>query len=254
MGAKNIEMDTQDYKVNKDIEKIAKDVRETPDTSIRMFKRVLPILLMLLLAFSLWAYFHLTTCCKKTEDTTKEQISNTSIPTTTVLDEEAKLAQAKWSQTLGESTELVLPDGSKINVPANGFERKLVDYLQKGCLGDIKSTWFNCDRLLFQSGSANLNNVSLEQINALTTLMNAYPNAKFKVGGYTDNTGDATKNLTLSSERANAVMNAIVNAGVVANRLTAEGYGQKHPVCPNNDSEECKEKNRRVAIRVEQCK
>lgn len=38
--------------------------------------------------------------------------------------------------------------------------------------------------------------------------------------------------------------------GVAKNRLESEGYRPEHLECPANDTEECKAKNRRIAIRV----
>ena len=44
---------------------------------------------------------------------------------------------------------------------------------------------------------------------------------------------------------------ALVAAGVEKGRLEAEGYGQEHPVCPANDTEECKAQNRRIDVNVQ---
>jgi outer membrane protein OmpA-like peptidoglycan-associated protein len=70
-----------------------------------------------------------------------------------------------------------------------------------------------------------------------------------KIGGYTDNAGDDAANLALSTDRARAVMGELINMGVAANRLEAEGYGEAHPVA-SNDTEEGRQQNRRVSVRV----
>jgi len=131
---------------------------------------------------------------------------------------------------------------------------KEVLFLSQGCPGELKANWFNCDRLLFKTGSVELNSASLDQIGDIAALMKAFPDSKFKIGGYTDNTGDVAFNKKLSGDRAAQVLQAIVRNGVSASSLSSEGYGPEHPVCPDNDSEECKAKNRRVAIRIEKCK
>ena len=66
----------------------------------------------------------------------------------------------------------------------------------------------------------------------------------------TDNTRDPKANKALSQKRADAVVTALVAAGVEKRRLEAEGYGQDHPICPANDSEECKAQNRRIDVNV----
>jgi OmpA-OmpF porin, OOP family len=72
---------------------------------------------------------------------------------------------------------------------------------------------------------------------------------RLKIGGYTDNSGDATANVRLSQARADAVSHELVGMGVGAARLEAEGYGSQHPVA-DNATEEGRARNRRVALRA----
>jgi outer membrane protein OmpA-like peptidoglycan-associated protein len=67
------------------------------------------------------------------------------------------------------------------------------------------------------------------------------------VAGHTDNVGTPDANMKLSQERAQAVMAALAQRGVGADRLTAKGYGQTAPVADNR-SEEGRAKNRRVEL------
>jgi outer membrane protein OmpA-like peptidoglycan-associated protein/uncharacterized protein YegP (UPF0339 family) len=184
-----------------------------------------------------------------TNDTLKNIVP--AVPDNT-LDSAAQAAKAKWA-SLGSLIEVKLPDGTSVMVPANGDEKKLIDYLNDGCQGDLKENWFNLDRVLFKTGNAELNEVSREQINNLITIFKAYPNATFKIGGYTDNVGAVAANKKLSGARAATTVNEIVKGGIAATRLASEGYGPENPVCTTDDSEECRAKNRRVAIRVTKC-
>ncbi|MGB3226556.1 MAG: OmpA family protein [Saprospiraceae bacterium] len=137
----------------------------------------------------------------------------------------------------------------ELKLPEKGVELKLLEWLQNTSSVVDKNTWFNFDRILFETGSAQLNAISNEQISNIAGILKAMPNVEFKIGGYTDNTGDTKANIQLSQERANAVMQALIDLGIPSNRLTAEGYGPEHPVADNSTAEG-REQNRRVAIRV----
>src|SRR6185369_5136745 len=103
---------------------------------------------------------------------------------------------------------------------------------------------------VFKTGSSTITDDSHAQLKNLVAIIKAFPNATFKVGGYTDNTGDASKNLALSQKRAEAVAAAILKEGANKQQiLKAEGYGQEHPV-GDNSTAEGRAMNRRVSVRV----
>jgi OOP family OmpA-OmpF porin len=73
---------------------------------------------------------------------------------------------------------------------------------------------------------------------------------KISIEGHASAEGDAKRNKTLSDERAKAVMNHLVTKeGVEAGRMVAKGWGVEKPIAPN-DTEENREKNRRVEFLV----
>lgn len=72
---------------------------------------------------------------------------------------------------------------------------------------------------------------------------------KLEVGGHTDNKGDAAGNEKLSANRAKAVMDYLVKAGVSKDALIAKGYGSTKPVA-SNDTDEGRFKNRRIEFSV----
>jgi K(+)-stimulated pyrophosphate-energized sodium pump len=111
------------------------------------------------------------------------------------------------------------------------------------------ATWFDFDRLLFDTGSATLRPESQEQLQNVAAILKANPNVHLKIGGYTDNVGSADQNLTLSDERATNVMHELVRMGVAPNALEAKGYGQEHPVA-DNSTEEGRALNRRISMLV----
>ena len=113
-----------------------------------------------------------------------------------------------------------------------------------------KAKWFTIENLYFQTGSSDLKTGSEEQLSNLAEILNAYPNSKVRLGGYTDNTGSEEGNLKLSNLRAQAAKLKLLEMGIAADRVDAEGYGSQHPVCAANDADECKAQNRRIDVRV----
>jgi outer membrane protein OmpA-like peptidoglycan-associated protein len=157
-------------------------------------------------------------------------------------------ANAAWA-ALGEMTRMKLPDGTELYAPANGVESKLIAYLNDPNSTVSEDKWFDFDRLLFDTGKATLQPASQEQVNNIGAILKAYPKVKIRLGGYTDNTGDAAANVTLSDARANGVMAELAKLGTDAGRMSAKGYGEEHPVA-DNATEEGRAKNRRISSRV----
>jgi len=135
-----------------------------------------------------------------------------------------------------------------IAASGNPVETSLLDFIKSDKKTD-KETWFDFDRLLFETASAKLEPQSEEQLENVAEILKAYPAVSIKLGGYTDNTGDAAANLKLSSERAQSVKKELSDLGIANSRLESEGYGEEHPVA-SNDTEEGRAQNRRISIRV----
>jgi outer membrane protein OmpA-like peptidoglycan-associated protein len=170
------------------------------------------------------------------------------------LDTAASRAAAAASGAVASATDWVkhtLPGGVELNAPPEGIEHRLVRFVDDRNAAVNDTTWFEFDRLTFETGSATLRPESRDQLQNVASILRAYPNVHVKIGGYTDNTGNAGTNIRLSQDRADAVRRELEVLGISPTRLEAEGYGAQHPVAENT-SEEGRAKNRRIALRVTQ--
>ena len=157
-------------------------------------------------------------------------------------------AKSMWA-ALGEFFKRKLPNGVELDIPKMGVENKLIDFIEDASKPVDKTTWFDFDRLLFDTAKATLQPASQAQLADIANIFKAYPKVKAKVGGYTDNVGGKAMNQKLSEERATNVRAELLKLGVEADRLTAEGYGEEHPVA-DNTTEEGRQKNRRISMRI----
>ena len=97
----------------------------------------------------------------------------------------------------------------------------------------------------FATGSSELTPESEKMLLRVLNTLNAYPEMKVEIIGYTDNIGSATNNQRLSQKRANSVRYWILNKGVDPTRVFAKGYGEQNPIA-DNKTEEGRRLNRRI--------
>lgn len=113
------------------------------------------------------------------------------------------------------------------------------------------------DRVLFDTGKAELKQEGAEVLFRIANILTNYPNRLIHVIGHTDNipirAGANTKyptNWELSTGRALAAVRYLVEkANVDPHRLAAVGYGEYHPIA-DNTTEEGRARNRRIALVV----
>lgn len=97
----------------------------------------------------------------------------------------------------------------------------------------------------FEFNSAVLRDTSKVALEMVAELMFKHPDLKLMVFGYTCDIGSDEYNLWLSQKRTDAVKDFLVSVGVFGEFIKAKGYGEAHPLVPN-DSEENRKQNRRV--------
>ncbi|MCB0516368.1 MAG: OmpA family protein [Chitinophagales bacterium] len=236
---------------------VGQAANQTAKAGSSMFGKLLPLLLLLLLGFLAFYFWRgcgddIKEAGNKTIETTTNAVENTTSAVTNAVSEganaAANAATSAWA-ALGEFFKKTLPNGVELNIPEKGIENNLITFIEDKSKPADKTSWFNFDRILFETGKNTLTPESQEQVKNIAEILKAYPNVNIKLGGYTDNTGDPKVNMVLSQTRAETVMRNLVALGIDAKRLAAEGYGDQHPVA-SNDTEEGRAQNRRIAILV----
>jgi outer membrane protein OmpA-like peptidoglycan-associated protein len=102
----------------------------------------------------------------------------------------------------------------------------------------------------FEYDSATIKAESHSLLDEVVTILKDNPRVeKLDIVGYTSSEGSKAHNEKLSTDRAAAVQNYLVDHGVESSRLTSQGKGPADPVA-SNDTEEGKVANRRVEFHV----
>ena len=86
-------------------------------------------------------------------------------------------------------------------------------------------------------------------IDKAAAILDECKDAKIEIGGHTDNFAPEAYNQLLSQRRANAVMKALIKAGIAEARLSAKGFGETKPLA-NNETPEGRSINRRIEMLV----
>ena len=99
--------------------------------------------------------------------------------------------------------------------------------------------------VFFETGSSALLDISKVELNRLKTMLENYPNLRIQINGHTDNVGSDEANLNLSTDRAKAVHDFLVEKGINRERLKYKGFGETDPIATNTN-EIGRQKNRRT--------
>lgn len=224
-----------------------KEYNNTPENNNEgggsIWRWLLPLLLALLLGWFLWKQ-----CSKdKATATTSSTVVSDTITTgddTTVIVEENRV-----------DTDIDL-NGTTLKGYADGMEARMIEFLKadgyKNAADDeaLKTVWYDFDHVNFKMGSSTeLEAGSEGQLDNLVAILKAYPDAKIKIGGYTDKTGDEALNKKLSQDRAEYIKKWLTNKGVGAQVLAADGYGSEFATVPAEASDAERAKDRKMAVR-----
>ena len=112
-----------------------------------------------------------------------------------------------------------------------------------------KGEVFIVRNLFFATNKTRILNSSEEALNDLYMYLARNPQVRIRIIGHTDNVGKDAANQKLSEGRANEVMKELIERGIAADRIEAEGRGESQPI-DTNDTEEGRQNNRRVEIEI----
>ncbi len=106
----------------------------------------------------------------------------------------------------------------------------------------LNNVFFDTDKFVLKEESR-------IELDRLVDLMKRNIRVKIEIGGHTDNQGSKEHNVTLSQNRAAAVMKYLTEHGIEKGRLTSAGYGMNKPVA-SNDTETGRALNRRTEFKI----
>lgn len=105
------------------------------------------------------------------------------------------------------------------------------------------------ERILFDTGKAEIKADGTVFVQRVAAILKDKTKANILIEGHTDNVGTPQLNQALSTQRANAVRQALIANGVAAQRIQAQGFGLTKPVA-NNSTADGRQANRRTDIIV----
>ncbi len=105
------------------------------------------------------------------------------------------------------------------------------------------------DNIGFDFAKATLTPASKTELDELADMLFDYPLMRIAIEGHTDNVGHDAFNMTLSDDRAKAVVDYLHDKKIALDRMTWHGFGESKPIVPN-DSDAHRALNRRVEFRV----
>lgn len=143
--------------------------------------------------------------------------------------------------------------GNKMDKQKKELEKQLADAAKVESVTD--SNGLQAIRVTFDSGilfptnGTTLNASSKADLSKFATSLIQNPLTDVRIYGFTDDTGTLAVNQRVSTGRADAVRNYLLNRGVAASRLYAEGLPMTDYVA-SNATAEGRAQNRRVEIYI----
>jgi outer membrane protein OmpA-like peptidoglycan-associated protein len=214
-----------------------------------IWKWLLPLLLLLAAGYFLWKQ------CEKKQTTTTTTVTSDSATTSTTTDT-ATTGTATPVPATAKTDENIDLNGVTLKGYKGGMEDQMISFLKSGGYKNaaddsaLKDKWYDFDHVNFKMGSSTeLEAGSQGQLDNLVAILKAFPDAKIKVGGYTDKTGNEASNVKLSKARAEYIKAALAKAGVGTQVIAADGYGSQFAKVDAKASDAERAADRKMAVR-----
>ncbi|RKG59598.1 DUF937 domain-containing protein [Corallococcus sp. AB011P] len=121
--------------------------------------------------------------------------------------------------------------------------------LREAFSGPSAQQGFVLEGVEFKTGSSQLTKSSQRMVGELGDVMQEKSDARVRINGFTDSSGDANANRQLSESRAESVRRALVRRGIPQDRIEVSGEGDANPIA-SNDTAEGRVQNRRIEVQV----
>ena len=106
------------------------------------------------------------------------------------------------------------------------------------------------EKIQFEHAKADIKEASHDLLNEIVKVIKENPHIKkIAIEGHASSDGNKAFNKKLSDDRAKSVRTYLVEHGIDKDKLTAKGFGEEKPIA-DNDTEEGREKNRRVEFNI----
>lgn len=111
---------------------------------------------------------------------------------------------------------------------------KTIDIMSEGMYGMIESGDILKLYIDFEAEGAAIKEKSHVIIDNLHEMLHHHPSLRIVIEDYTDNVGDEIANQILSEKRVMTVKQALIDKGIVFDRIEAVGYGGTRPIGDNS--------------------
>jgi peptidoglycan-associated lipoprotein len=113
----------------------------------------------------------------------------------------------------------------------------------------VAASWTSFKNFLFDFDKSDIRANQMSEVSDIAAYMKQNPSTKVGIDGHTDPRGTDKYNQALSERRVNAIRDALIKAGVPADRILTGAFGESRLIC-SQSTEECWQRDRRVEVLI----